>query len=223
MEALRKVLAALFAIGARVEVRGLETLPPADSGGFIMIANHNSRFDTPLVFSTLRGYRLTGLAGDTYRSHTFFRWFLETTDIVWLNRGATGPSAIKAAVQALRAGRVLGIAPEGKRSTTGGLIEGRTGVAFIARAAQARIVPVGVIGSERLADSLRRLRRAPLTIVFGRPFTLPPREPGRRAEQLAEDTAEIMCRLAAILPPRYRGVYADHPRLAAILAESQPE
>jgi 1-acyl-sn-glycerol-3-phosphate acyltransferase len=37
---------------------------------------------------------------------------------------------------------------------------------------------------------------------------------------LQQQTDEIMCRIAAMLPPRYHGVYADHPRLHELLADS---
>ena len=36
---------------------------------------------------------------------------------------------------------------------------------------------------------------------------------------LAEQTDEVMCQIAALLPPDHRGVYADHPRLRALLLE----
>jgi 1-acyl-sn-glycerol-3-phosphate acyltransferase len=50
-------------------------------------------------------------------------------------------------------------------------------------------------------------------------FTLPPLDNKNRTEQLAANTEEIMCRIAAELPESHRGVYADYPRLHELLAE----
>lgn len=222
---LQRLFRALYGVFATVEVQGLEHLPP---GGVIITTNHNSRFDPPLIFCTLPQRKMTLFNADTYRRNPLIRWILELVDVIWVNRGATSPSTIKAALQALRSGRVLGIAPEGTRSTTGALIEGKTGAAFLALAAGVPIVPCALTGTERLGWAIRHLRRIPLTVTYGPAFYLaPPGERVRKDEQRLEAaTTEIMCRLAALLPPAFRGVYADHPRVGELLAQgapSQPE
>jgi 1-acyl-sn-glycerol-3-phosphate acyltransferase len=74
-------------------------------------------------------------------------------------------------------------------------------------------------GQERTAGNLKRLRRTSVVGVFGKPLQLPPG--GRaKAEKLEQYTELIMCRLAALLPPEYRGVYADHPRLRELVNRS---
>ena len=40
-----------------------------------------------------------------------------------------------------------------------------------------------------------------------------------RDKILQQSTDEMMCQIAALLPPAYRGVYADHPRLAELLQQ----
>ncbi len=216
---LQRLFAALYGLFATVEVRGLEHLPP---GGVVITPNHNSRFDPPLIFMTLPPQRkMTLFNADSYRRNPFFRWILESVDVIWVNRGATSPATMKAALQALRAGSILGIAPEGTRSPNGALIEGKTGAAFLALAAGVPIVPCALTGVERLGEAIRRLRRIKLTVTYGPAFQLPkPDKRGRNdPQQLEAATTEIMCRLAASLPPEYRGVYADHPRLKELLAE----
>lgn len=214
---LQRLFRALYGLFATLEVRGLEHLPP---GGVIITPNHNSRFDPPLIFITLPQRKMTLFNADTYRRNPFFRWVLESVDVIWVNRGATSPATIKAALQALRGGSILGIAPEGTRSPTGALIEGKTGAAFLALAAGVPIVPCAITGVEKLGWAIRRLRRIRLTVTYGPAFRLsPPGERARRDEQqLQAATTEIMCRIAALLPPEYRGVYADHPRLRELLA-----
>jgi 1-acyl-sn-glycerol-3-phosphate acyltransferase len=212
------VLRWAFGVFADVEVRGHENLP---AGGCLICPNHVSLFDAPLVYCLLSGRPVTAFAADTYRARPFFRLFVQQVDTIWVHRGAIGPSTIKYALQALRAGRTLGLAPEGTRSLTGALQIGKPGAAALAVASGVPIVPVGLTNTERLAAAVRNLswlgnNRLRITVTFGKPFSLPPPERGERAEKLDEYTTEIMCRIAALLPPRYHGVYADHPRLRAL-------
>jgi 1-acyl-sn-glycerol-3-phosphate acyltransferase len=113
------------------------------------------------------------------------------------------------------------VAPEGTRSLTGGLLPGKTGAAFLALSAGVPVVPVAITGTEKVARALLRLRRAPLSITYGQPLWLGTPGQRERADQarLEAGTTEIMCRIAAMLPPEYRGVYADHPRVKELLGE----
>jgi 1-acyl-sn-glycerol-3-phosphate acyltransferase len=219
---LGRVFTFLYGLFATIEVRGVEHVPP---GGVIITTNHLSRFDPPLVFMTMPRRKMTAFNADTYRRNPFFRWVLTSVDVIWVKRGATSPATIKAALQALRGGSILGVAPEGTRSPTGALIEGKTGAAFLALAAGVPIVPCALTGVEKLGWAITRLRRIKLTVTFGPAFLLA--RPGERTrkdeQQLAAATTEIMCRIAMLLPPQYRGVYADHPRLRELLAEAQTQ
>ena len=79
------------------------------------------------------------------------------------------------------------------------------------------IVPIAITGTEHFQANLKRWRRTPVRFVVGAPFRLPPN--GRaKGEALDAYTTLIMSQLAALLPPGYRGVYADHPRTHALLA-----
>jgi 1-acyl-sn-glycerol-3-phosphate acyltransferase len=218
VEALRRTFETLFRLLTRLEVRGLENFPA--SGGMIVSSNHLSRLDAPLVFMLLKGRKLTAFAADTYRPRLFFRAIVQSIDVIWVHRGAIGPSTIKYAIQALRHGYTIGVAPEGTRSKTHALIEGKTGAAFLALAAGAPVVPIALDNPEKVLPSLARLRRQPVTITVGQPIMFPPQPDGRHpdSQTLENYTTEIMCRIAAMLPPERRGAYADHPRLKELLA-----
>jgi 1-acyl-sn-glycerol-3-phosphate acyltransferase len=55
-------------------------------------------------------------------------------------------------------------------------------------------------------------------VVAGKPFTLPQEVKGRDREAVMQQyTDEVMCRIAVLLPPERRGVYAEHPRLKELL------
>jgi 1-acyl-sn-glycerol-3-phosphate acyltransferase len=89
--------------------------------------------------------------------------------------------------------------------------QGRSGAAFLAYRANASVVLVVITGQENLFPSLRRLRRARVRVVFAPPFDPLPIPAGHRAgtTEVRAFTEEIMYRMAAMLPPEYRGQYAD--------------
>ena len=114
-------------------------------------------------------------------------------------------------------GGMLGIAPEGTRSRTGALIQAKTGTAYLADKAGVPVVPAAIYGSESAMRQLFHLHRPAIHIEFGKPFTLEPVSRSNRDADLQRNTDEIMCRIAAMLPQRYWGVYAGHPRLIELL------
>jgi len=100
------------------------------------------------------------------------------------------------------------------------MIEGKPGAGYLAAKLQRPIVPIGLAGTEDKAvfRNLRRLRRSDILINAGKPFTLPPIPHKHREAKLREYADEIMCRIATLIPERYWGVYATHPRLRQLLA-----
>jgi 1-acyl-sn-glycerol-3-phosphate acyltransferase len=218
LERLRRLFAWLYGRFADVAASGQEHFP---EGGCLVTTNHLSRFDPPLIFFTMPPKRrLAVLVAHSYRRNPLFRSVVTSVDAIWVNRGATGPSTIKAAVRVLKDGLALGIAPEGTRSRTHALQAGKTGAAYLALAAGVPVLPAALTQTENLGRAIKTLRRIRLTMRYGQPYYLA--EPGQRVrpdpERLEQCTTEIMCRIAALLPPEYRGVYADHPRVKELLA-----
>jgi 1-acyl-sn-glycerol-3-phosphate acyltransferase len=93
-------------------------------------------------------------------------------------------------------------------------------VAYLADRAGVPIIPVGVTGTWRAVPKVLLLQRPRITVRFGKPFTLQPLTRENRSAALQNNTDEIMARIAALLPPEYRGVYAEHPRLLELLKSS---
>jgi 1-acyl-sn-glycerol-3-phosphate acyltransferase len=93
-------------------------------------------------------------------------------------------------------------------------------VVFVAHQAGVPIVPLAHFGTERVTRTWLRLRRPEVTVRVGQPFTLPPLPSTERSAQLHEQADLVMCHIAALLPPEYRGVYADHPELRKLLASA---
>jgi 1-acyl-sn-glycerol-3-phosphate acyltransferase len=205
----------LFRLLTRVKVTGTENLP-VDSG-YIVASNHLGIIEVPLIYCLLEREDVTGLVAKKHQSQPLFRWFVNSLGGIWLNRDEADTRAIRQATDHLKGGGVLGISPEGTRSPTGSLIPAKTGVAYLADRSGVPIVPTAVTGTWKALGDVVLLRRPRITVRFGEPFTLLPVDRRERDLGLQRNTDEIMARIAALLPPEFRGVYADHPRLQELL------
>jgi 1-acyl-sn-glycerol-3-phosphate acyltransferase len=128
--------------------------------------------------------------------------------VIWVHRGRPDRKALGAALEGLRLGRIISIAPEGRESLQGALEGGTEGAAFLARKAGVMIVPVALTGTEnwRIYGNMRKLRRTDITMTVGDAFYLP--KVNDRRTGLDEGTRLIMEALARMLPVELRGVYS---------------
>ena len=205
----------LIALLAIRDIQGLENLPA--NGPYIFALNHLSMFDVPLVFSVIGNKPVTGWVAEKYYKHILLGPMLKIGGGVFIRRGQVDRTAIADAVAWLNEGNIFGVAPEGTRSDTHALIRGKTGLAFLADEASVPVIPIAVAGTEMAFQHWLRLRRPILSLHIGKPIHLPPLGKDNRSSSLRHNTDEIMCQIAAMLPPEYHGVYADHPRLAELL------
>ena len=216
---LRALGRLILRLTATVQKDGTEHIPR--TGACILTMNHLGAFDIPLVGVYVPRNDAAFLAADKYKKRFFTRWLIELMGGIWVNRQDADRQALRAAREALKMGYILGIAPEGTRSPTGSLIEGKQGAAYLAALADAPVLPVAITGPESAFRRLASLRKARLVVRFGPLYRLPPLDRENREISLQRNTDEIMCRIGALLPATYRGVYADHPRLAELLGESE--
>lgn len=216
-ETLHSILSAVLRRVVDLEYCGIENLPR--EGGLIIATNHMSQADSLLLFINPVRDDLTALVADKYKKYPFFKWVLDTAGIVWLDRDQADFAAFRLAAGEIKAGKALGIAPEGTRSQNGQLLEGKPGTALLAIKTGVPVVPVGIAGTETFFKRLRTLKRPKTRLTFGPAFTLPPLDRANREEQMKNYTDEIMCRIAVLLPPQYWGFYKDHPRLKELLQE----
>jgi 1-acyl-sn-glycerol-3-phosphate acyltransferase len=161
------------------------------------------------------------MVAEKYQKYWFWRWMMRQLDALWLDRHNPDFRALREVQKRLKAGQIAAIAPEGTRSATAQLQPGKPGVAYLAAKTGVPIIPMSIVGTEdnEVYRRLRRFRRLDIAIRVGEPFTLPMMPRQNRDEFLQQNTDEMMCRIAALLPPKYRGVYADHPRLQELLNE----
>lgn len=201
---------------ARVEIQGSENIPT--EGGFVIATNHLGRLDAALLFYALDGDFILTIA-EKYEHHWLFGPIGNAIDGIWLDRFNADVGAIRQVLTRMKEGSILAIAPEGTRSKTEAMAEGKPGVAYLALKAGLPIVPVGLTGTEDrvVIERLKRLKKSEIKIVVGRPFKLPPIQRKNRDADLKQYTDEIMCRIGVLVPEKYRGVYANHPRLKELL------
>ena len=189
---------------ARVDVQGLENLP---DGPFVVVVNHLSSFDTLSGIAVGPIRQATTFAAIEHRSDPIGGWILDQLGVIWVRRGEADREAIKLALDELRGGTVMAMAIEGTRSRTGGLQLGKTGSAFLASRSKVPLVPAAIWGTEKIISNLKHLQRSEVHLRIGQPFPLP--EGRANIEQLEAYTDQVMLKIAAMLPPEYRGVYAD--------------
>jgi 1-acyl-sn-glycerol-3-phosphate acyltransferase len=214
---LQSIVRILLTGLATVEFSGTEHLPK--QGGVMVTTNHMSQLDTATLFINPGRSDITALITDKYQKYLFFRWFVRTAGGIWIDRTKADFSAFRATIEVLKKGQAVGIAPEGTRSETAQLQEGKPGAVLLALKAGVPVVPVGIYGSENAFDQLYSFKRPHIHACFGPAYTLPPLDRENRDEALAWATEEVMCRIAVLLPQQYWGFYADHPRVKELSAQ----
>ncbi len=202
---INAILRPLIALIFPYEVEGQDNLPA--TGPVIVMLNHTNLADVvmPAMFLPRDVVMVSKIENFTA---PLLGLFVRAYGAIPLRRGEADLSAIRRSVQALKNGQVLGIAPEGTRSGHGQLQRGQDGLALVAAQIDTPVVPFVVYGHADFWRNLLRLRRTPIHVRVGEPFRFVPRGRPRR-EELRAMTDEAMCRMAALLPPENRGVYAD--------------
>jgi len=211
----RVVAGPLLRLFARPEVTGAENVPA--SGGAILASNHLSVVDS--IFLPLMLARpVTFAAKSEYFTGTRLRdravgAYLRATNQLSVDRA--GPRAaqdtLEAALALLRRGELFGIYPEGTRSPDGRLYRGRTGVGWLALHSGLPVIPVAMIGSERvLAPGQRLPRPGRIGIRIGEPMTFQAyadRPAGARERRAVTD--EVVQAIGKLSGQEYVPMYAS--------------
>ncbi|HLG74600.1 MAG TPA: lysophospholipid acyltransferase family protein [Chloroflexota bacterium] len=200
-EACRPVMAGLLWSLADFHLEGVERVPL--HGPLIVASNHLHFCDPPLIGGVLPRYVRFMAKREAFK----FPWgwiFANAYGAFPVRRNELDRGAIREAERILQDGGVLGMFPEGHRSHGRGLQPGFDGVALIARRTGAAIMPVGIAGTEAV---FKTKPRWPITVRVGEPFQ------ARSGRPLAEVTQDLMHRIAALLPERYRGAYCTDSAL----------
>ncbi len=205
-DAIQRLLRFLFRFLLHIHVRGLEYLP--EKGPAILAPNHVAWFDVILLTAFSKAPPVTFAADKWDKVPVINLLFRHFGQAIFVHRGAPDRHALVAALQELKAGRVLGVAPEGTRSHDGILRKGHDGAAWLASRTDARIIPIAMWGHENIVSDWLHLRRPHVYFYVGEPFRLPPEARKARSRDMRPYTEMIMHRIAEMLPPERRGYYA---------------
>jgi 1-acyl-sn-glycerol-3-phosphate acyltransferase len=204
----------------KLVVHGRENIPA--QGPYIVAVNHMSSADTPLLLLAFPAQRWHFFAGEKWHEHWLWGPLMDYLGAIYINRGQVDRAALKEALAAIDEGAVFGLAPEGTRSKVGTMQAAKDGAAYLAVRSQVSVVPVGLVNTDVLFANVRRFRRSRVEAFIGEPFTMPDLGRRVRSRDLAAYTHLIMVQIAAQLPPRYHGLYADSPALHALQAGEDP-
>ena len=188
----------------RYRVSGRQHVPA--TGPLLIVANHLSWYD-PLIMGVVLPRRVW-----FFTKQEVFRWPIVgglclLTGQIPVRRGASDMAALERALVYLRQGRAVMIFPEGTVERQEQMLPARTGAAMLALRSGATVLPIAHTGTRRILRSLRSWFPR-VCIEIGAPFTPQlPEGMGRKAV-LRDVTAEIMQRIAAMLPPDERGAYS---------------
>ena len=178
-------------------------------GPLIIVTNHVNFIEGPIVYTHLQPRPLTGFAKIETWDNRFTGWLFDVWQAIPVRRGEADLSAIKRGVAALNDGQFLAIAPEGTRSKHGRLQRGYPGAVILALRSRAPVMPLVCYGHESYRQDWKSFRRPQFKSVVGRPFLLDTRGERVTSAIRLQMTEEIMYQMAALLPPEYRGEYAD--------------
>ena len=131
----------------RMELIGIENLP--QSGGLIIASNHVSYLD-PAVLAASLNRKIYFIAKKEVFKNTFVSIIFNNLNAIPIDRGKVDMLDFKKAINILREEKVLGIFPEGARSSNGKLQELKLGVIRIAMKTGVPILPVGIIGTYKI-------------------------------------------------------------------------
>jgi 1-acyl-sn-glycerol-3-phosphate acyltransferase len=216
-----------------LRIEGREHLP-THPARLILIANHFSWFDPPVLALALP-FAPAFLVATEVRNRWWTRLLVELFECIPIWRGQVNRQAFRQTLQALDAGKVVTIFPEGgvnpalaeqvaRGETIAGLqgntarqqaqlAQARSGVAMIAVMSGAPVLPVALFGTEQILANLRQFRRTSITVrigpVFG-PLAIETHLTGQTRRRRLDALAHAMMhRIAMLFPPEKRGYYQE--------------
>lgn len=215
-------------VGFRPTVVGVENIPA--EGAAILASNHLS-FSDSVFLPLMVPRRITFLAKSEYFTGTGIKGRLTASIFrgagqvpVDRSGGRSADDAIRTGVEVLGQGEMLGIYPEGTRSPDGRLYRGRVGVARMALEAKVPVIPIAMIGTDKVQPPGQvRPNRGRVSVQIGAPLDFS-RYEGMESDRLVlrAVTDEIMYAILALSTQEYVDVYAStqKSRLAKQARES---
>jgi len=189
---------------------GTENVP--QTGRLVLVANHVHVLDPVLLQFGCPRWISFMAKEELFRSHLLGFWIRWAGAFPIRRRGGISEKQkiLDSARARLEAGEVLGVFPEGHRNRDGKLRRSKPGPAVIASRTDTAILPVGIIGTDKIKGISWLWKRPGIVIRIGKPFRLPPVNGRLSRSQMQSLSDQLMEEIAALLPREYRGDY-DKP------------
>jgi len=192
------------------KVEGRENIPL--TGPLIFATNHVHLLD-PFFLIFISPRWINFIAKEELFRSPFLRPWLRLVGALPIRRGGKireKQNMLRSARNVLEKGWILGMFPEGGRSRDGKLRKGKPGSVVIASKTNVPILPVGIVGTDKINVISWLWKRPRIVVNVGKPFKLPPTSDRMSKSQMQLLTTQLMSEIAALLPPEYQGAYEKH-------------
>jgi len=200
---------------ARLEVSGLENLNGDLERPYLFVCNHLSNSDGLILNKVLEKEKIIFVAGKKLESNFMTSLGFKIVRSISIVPNSPDKEAIKKVIGAVKEGNSILIFPEGTRSRTAKMLEGKKGILLFAKLTNAPIVPIGIWGTEKFMPIMQDMGKeafcdADININIGEAFKLPKRGTDETKENWEADSLQhIMVSIAELLPKEYRGYYGN--------------
>ncbi|SFC94397.1 lysophospholipid acyltransferase family protein [Clostridium uliginosum] len=200
---------------ANIAVNGIENIDSIKKPR-IFICNHLSNADGLVLDKVLREKSDPYfVAGAKLSDDLVTRIGIKIVKNIPIKPNSADKDAITKIVKALRSGEDVLIFPEGTRSRTGAMIQGKKGILLFAKMSKAEIIPIGMSGTDKLLPISNsgnmggeKWRNANITINIGKKVDLPIKDENENKHEYEDRCMNVLMRsIAVLLPEEYRGVY----------------
>ena len=197
LRAICRIALVLFA-----GVRGHGRLQFPQSGGALVLSNHQSHLD-PVLIGLCFSRRLNYVARDTLFRFAPFRWLIQSLDAIPIDREGLGLGGIKETLRRLKRGEMVLLFPEGTRSEDGCVAPLKPGFCALARRGKVPLLPVALDGAFTAWPKWEKFpRRAMVHVQIGEPIW--PDEIAKLSDD--ELVAEVQRRIVAAHAAARRGI-----------------
>ncbi len=201
------VVHGLTGLLCRLDIAQLEKVPAR--GPLILVANHVNFLEIPVLYTRFGARPVVVFTKAETLASPMMRGLFDLSKAIPVKRGEVDTTALRRAAEVLETGHILAVAPEGTRSGDGILQRGHPGVVMLAQRAGTPLLPLAYHGGEMFWRNFPRLRQTDFHVAVGNPFYLDDHGARVTREIRQQMTDEIMWQIAALLPPQYRGYYAN--------------
>ncbi len=199
---------------AKLNIQGIENLNESLKRPCLFVCNHLSNSDALIINKVLKKEDLTFVAGKKLSENSFTNLGFKIVKSIQISPNSADKDSISKIINTIKSGTNILMFPEGTRSRTAEMIQGKKGILLIAKLTKVPIVPIGIWGSEKFMpindkDMGREIFcNAEVGINIGKAFELKQRtEEENKSDWEMNALNQIMKKIAELVPYEYRGAY----------------